>query len=975
FMVSNLDLPGAQRPWESRYGAPDRIASALEIMLSAPLGAADFNNEFGRPSLTGFFRTFELSVQEQERVQRRGYHKPIMIAGGLGTIREPCAKKAIFEPETLVVVLGGPAMRIGLGGGSASSVASGSLTAELDFASVQRGNPEMQRRCQEVIDRCAALGEASPIASIHDVGAGGLSNALPELVHDAGRGAEIRLKSIPNADFSMNALELWCNEAQERYVLAIAERGLATFDAICRRERAPYAVVGRATRTETLRLEGDAESELPVDLPLSVVFGNPPKLRIEDRRIRSSAKPFDAERLDLAEALRRVLLLPTVADKSFLVTICDRSVGGLTVRGPMVGRMQVPVADVAVTAASFSDLHGEAMAIGERPPIALVDAPASARMAVGEALLNLWAAPVRSISDIRLSANWMAASGHPGENARLYDAVKAIGMALCPELHIAIPVGKDSMSMRTVWQEQGHTRSVVAPLSLVVTAFAPVTDIRRVTTPELNTETPETALWLFDLGAQKNRLGGSALAQVFGEVGAAAPDIDSPDLLRRTLQCIRELQEQGLILAYHDRSDGGMIVAALEMAFAGATGVTIEMDQLAETTLAPLFSEELGALAQIADEAAAGVILNKHGVEHAACRVGRVRSDRQFVVARGAQTLYSASLEELRSLWSDTSFQIQSIRDEPRCAREEQSYRCDFDRRGLFVDARFEREITAPSVHRGKRPRVAILREQGVNGHIEMAAAFDRAGFESVDVHMTEILSGRSLNDFEGIAACGGFSYGDVLGAGLGWAKSILFHAGARRTFESFFKRKTTFTLGVCNGCQMLAGLKTLIEGAEDWPSLKPNRSGRFEGRTSMVRISKSPSVLLQSMEDACLPVAVAHGEGRVHFGGDADRMRFQNRGLIAARYIDDDGSPTERYPCNPNGSPGGITAWSTLDGRVTAMMPHPERVFLEFQNSWRSSASEGESQLDVTRDGQVEATSASPWLRLFENARVFVGS
>ncbi len=965
FSVSNLRLPGAVRPWEVDYGKPQRIASALDIMLEAPLGGAAFNNEFGRPNLCGYFRTFELSTPGPAGREVRGYHKPIMLAGGLGNIRREHVQKHEIPPGAKLVVLGGPAMLIGLGGGAASSMASGASEEDLDFASVQRDNAEMERRCQEVIDRCWALGERNPIVSIHDVGAGGLSNALPELVNDSGRGASFSLRAIPSDEPGMSPLEIWCNEAQERYVLAIGAESLPMFEALCKRERCPYAIVGTATAERQLKLDDVHFGEQPIDMPLEVLLGKPPKMTRNAQTGEFQPDSLQHSRIDLREALLRVLQLPTVADKTFLITIGDRTVGGLCARDQMVGPWQVPVADAAVTASGFQSYTGEAMAVGERTPLALLAAGASARMAVAEAVTNIAAAPIAQLSDIKLSANWMAPAGHPGEDARLYEAVQAVGAELCPALGIAIPVGKDSMSMRTVWRENGEDRSVTAPLSLIVTAFAPVTDVRRSLTPELSREDGPSELLLIDLGRGKNRLGGSAVLQVHGSVGEAPPDLDDPALLKGFFAAIQELNAQGLLLAYHDRSDGGLIVTLLEMAFAASAGLAISLDALGVDPLAALFSEELGAVIQVrvGDAEKVRGVLALSGLSGCVHSVGAVLEDDRVEVNQNGKVLLQEKRSALRGVWSETTHALQRLRDDASCADEEQALRVDAANLGLSVKASFtlDEDVAAPFIAKSgaARPRVAILREQGVNGQVEMAAAFDRAGFAAVDVHMSDLLTGRvSLADFQGLAACGGFSYGDVLGAGGGWAKSILFHGRTRAELSTFFARRNTFTLGVCNGCQMVSNLWELIPGAVGFPRFVRNRSEQFEARLSLVRVEKSKSVLLAGMEGSLLPIAVAHGEGRAEFADDAARAAFESTGRVAVRFADSHGEIASRYPENPNGSPAGIAAITSDDGRATLIMPHPERVFRAVQYSWRP------------RTWQEDA----PWMRLFRNARAFVG-
>jgi phosphoribosylformylglycinamidine synthase len=969
FTVSNLRLPDAMQPWEMDHGKPARISSALEIMLDGPIGGAAFNNEFGRPALAGYFRTFEQAVPAPQGAgggsarEIRGYHKPIMIAGGLGNVRDEHVQKREIPAGAAIVVLGGPAMLIGLGGGAASSVASGAQAEDLDFASVQRENAEMQRRCQEVIDRAWALGADSPILSIHDVGAGGLSNALPELVHEWHRGAHFELRRVPSDEPGLSPLELWCNEAQERYVLAIAADRLDTFAAWCRRERAPFAVLGHATADGRLVVDDEHFGNRPIDVPLQVILGKPPRMRRVAESLPARGEAFDAAAIDVRAALERVLRLPAVADKTFLITIGDRTVTGLVVRDQMVGPWQVPVADCAVTCTSYDATTGEAMAMGERSPVAVLDAPASARLAVAEVITNLAAAPIAALGDIKLSANWMAAAGHPGEDARLYAAVRAVGAELCPALGLAIPVGKDSMSMRTVWREGGEQKAVVAPLSLIVSGFAPVTDVRKSLTAELRTDRGACVLVLVDLGRGRTRLGASALCQVYGTIGEAPPDLDDPALLRGFFAAVQTLSSEGRIVAYHDRSDGGLVVTLLEMAFAGGCGLDVTVPAGAASDAAALFAEELGAVLQVehADLGRVREVFAAEGLGDALSVLGAAAPGEHIVIRRGARVLIDDRRPRLRGIWSETSHRMQTLRDDPTCADEEQAARCDPQDPGLSLRPSFDLadDVAAPFVARGARPRVAILREQGVNGHVEMAAAFDRAGFTAVDVHMSDVLEGRvDLAGFRGLAACGGFSYGDVLGAGQGWAKSILYNARARAAFQDFFQRGDTFSLGVCNGCQMLSNLRELIPGAASWPRFGRNRSEQFEARLSLVRIEPSPSVLLAGMSGSILPIAVAHGEGRVEPLADGDLARLADAQLIAARFVDHHGAPAVRYPENPNGSPGAITALTTPDGRATIMMPHPERVFRAVQLSWRPGG--------MGEEG--------PWLRLFRNARVWVG-
>ena len=961
FSVSSLRIPDFIQPWEQDYGKPGRIASALDIMLEGPIGAAAFNNEFGRPNLAGYFRAFE---EDGPDGQRRGYPKPIMIAGGLGNIRELHVHKAELPPGTAIVVLGGPAMLIGLGGGAASSMASGSSHEDLDFASVQRGNPEIQRRAQEVIDRCVALDANNPILSIHDVGAGGLSNAVPEIVHGAERGGSFELRAVPNDDPGMTPMQIWCNEAQERYVLAIAAEGLATFEALCARERCPYAVIGVAASEPELTVTDRQFNNRPVDLPMNVLFGKPPKMLRDVARESVEFKSLDLSSVTLADAVARVLRFPAVADKSFLITIGDRTVTGLVGRDQMVGPWQIPVGDVAVTTTSFDVYTGEAMAMGERAPLAVLDAPASGRMAVGEALTNIAAARIENIGDVKLSANWMAAAGHPGEDARLFDTVRAVGMELCPALDIAIPVGKDSLSMKTVWEADSQRKSVVAPLSLIVSAFAPVQDARRTLTPQLRTDRGDTDLILLDLGRGKNRLGGSALAQVYNQWGDAAPDVDAPDDLKAFFAVIQEFNAAGRLLAYHDRSDGGLLATLAEMMFAGGCGVTVLLDDLdGEGPLAALFAEELGAVLQVRamDRRAVLARLAAVGLGECSHVIGAPNGEDRLIVRHAGEVVFAASRAELRRLWSETSYRMQALRDHPDCAREAFATACDPADPGLNVRLTFNpaEDIAAPFLADGARPRVAILREQGVNGQVEMAAAFDRAGFAAVDVHMSDLIAGRiSLADFHGIAACGGFSYGDVLGAGEGWAKSILFNCRARDEFAAFFARPDSFGLGVCNGCQMLSNLHELIAGTELWPRFVRNRVEQFEARLSLVEVLPSSSLFLRGMEGSRLPIAVAHGEGRAEFRDDHGPGAALAAGLVALRFVDHFGQPAEAYPANPNGSPGGIAGLCSRDGRFTILMPHPERVFRTVQYSWHP-------------DGWGED---GPWLRLFRNARRWLG-
>ncbi len=963
FTVSNLNLPDDPQPWEIAYGKPERIASPLDIMIEGPIGGAAFNNEFGRPNLAGYFRTFEEAVPGAGGEEVRGYHKPIMIAGGLGNIRASHVEKGNIPVGAKLIVLGGPSMLIGLGGGAASSMDSGSSNENLDFASVQRDNPEMERRCQEVIDRCWQMGDDNPICFIHDVGAGGLSNAMPELVKDGGRGGRFELRDIPSDEPGMSPLEIWCNESQERYVMAVAPENLEQFDALCRRERCPYAVIGEATEAHHLELGDSYFDDRPVDLPMDVLFGKPPRMHRSVSRSSFTKPMFDSTRIDLNDAVDRVLRLPSVGSKSFLITIGDRTITGLVARDQMAGPWQVPVSDVAVTSSSFDVKAGEAMAMGERTPVAVIDAPASGRMAVGEVITNLAAAPVAKLSDIRLSANWMAAAGHPGEDENLYETVRAVGMELCPALGITIPVGKDSMSMKTVWEEDGgEQKSVTAPLSLIISGFAPVTDVDRTLTPQLATDAGETDLILVDLAAGQNRLGGSALAQVYRQVGAVAPDLDDPEDIKAFFAVIQGLNGDGKLLAYHDRSDGGLFVTLAEMSFAGHTGIDIKLDGLAEETsqfARELFNEELGAVIQVRREDTGFVLqqFSAAGLGDHTSVIGTVNQDDHIRYTFEGQAVISRPRADLQRLWAETSYRVQSLRDNADCAQEEFDNLLDSSDPGLHAELTFDinDDISAPYINKGAKPRVAVLREQGVNGQVEMAAAFDRAGFESVDVHMSDLLSGRvSLEGFNSLVACGGFSYGDVLGAGEGWAKSILFNDRVRDQFAAFFNRQDTLALGVCNGCQMLSNLHELIPGSEDWPRFVRNQSEQFEARLVMAEVPPSPSAFMEGMAGSRMPIAVAHGEGRAEFPAGTSAEQLSDSELIALRYVDNRGEVTTRYPWNPNGSEAGITGVTTRDGRVTILMPHPERVFRTSQLSWHPA--------DWGED--------APWIRMFRNAR-----
>jgi phosphoribosylformylglycinamidine synthase len=957
FSVSNLRIPGYEQPWEVDYGKPDRIVSALDIMIEGPVGAAAFNNEFGRPNIAGYFRTFEEIVPSVKGEEIRGYHKPIMVAGGYGNIREQHVKKLPIPTGAPIIVLGGPAMLIGLGGGAASSMASGSSAEKLDFASVQRGNPEMERRCQEVIDSCWMRGDNNPILSIHDVGAGGLSNALPELVHDGGCGARFEIREVHNDEPGMSPMQIWCNESQERYVIAVDPGKIDVFKSLCERERCPYAIVGRATENLQLRVHDRQFDDYMVDMPLDVLLGNPPKMSREVKTEPINQKPFDTKSVHIKEAAFNVLRLPSVGSKSFLITIGDRSVTGMVSRDQMVGPWQVPVADVAVTTSSYEGYAGEAMSVGERTPVALLDGPASARMAVAEAITNIIAAPINKLSDIKLSANWMVPAGHPGEDARLYETVKAVGMDLCPKLGIAIPVGKDSMSMKTVWQDDGGEHTVTAPLSVIISAFSPVTDVRETLTPQLRTDKGKTELILIDLGNGKNRLGASALAQVCKQIGDVPPDLDDVEQLKSLFSAIQHLHDDGHIMAWHDRSDGGLFACLCEMAFAGHCGLNIELDQLNDDDLAVLFNEELGGVIQISSEDKKHVnfILQEHGLDSCSHSIGSLLTESEIRFKRNGKVVFRSTLEELQTTWSETSFQMQSLRDNSACAQEEFDSINDKDP-GLSALLTFkpEKNIATAMIATGVRPRIAILREQGVNGQLEMAAAFDRAGFDAVDIHMSDIINNKiRLDEFKGMVACGGFSYGDVLGAGEGWAKTILFNSRVRDVFSDFFTRNDTFSLGICNGCQMMANLKELIPGASRWPHFVRNRSEQFEARFSLVEVVDSPSILLKDMAGSRMPIAVAHGEGRAEYKTTDQKAQVK----AALRYVNHNGEATEDYPFNPNGSPDGITGFTTADGRATVMMPHPERVFRTVQNSWHPD------------DWKENA----PWIRLFENARVWV--
>ncbi|KAI0665882.1 phosphoribosylformylglycinamidin [Trametes maxima] len=985
FTVSNLLIPGFEQPWETDFGRPAHIASALDIMIEGPLGAAAFNDEFGRPALTGYFRTFSESVSLPDgSTEVRGYHKPIMIAGGLGNVRPPFAHKSKISSGAKIIVLGGPGLLIGLGGGAASSQVSGAGSADLDFASVQRDNAEMQRRCQQVIDACANLGNENPIQSIHDVGAGGLSNALPELVHDSDLGATFEIRDVLVADTSMSPMEIWCNESQERYVLAISPEKEGLFRELAERERCPFSIVGTANESDELIVTDRLLKEDVIRLKMSTLFGKPPRMHRTDKHVAPPAVAFDSslssylpessESSRISDAIERVLRLPSVGSKSFLITIGDRTITGLVTRDQMVGPWQVPVADVAVTRSSygFDVPSGEAMAMGERTPVAILDAAASARLAVAESLTNLAAAYVGDLGRVKLSANWMCAASKEGEGAALYDAVKAVGLELCPALGVGIPVGKDSMSMSMKWQDGADKREVSAPLSLIVTAFGAVEDVSKTWTPQLRTDLDEpTSLLFFDLARGKQRLGGSAIAQVFKQVGSEAPDVvDAQDVKSFFVasQAIRQ-EFPGTILAYHDRSDGGIFTTLVEMAFAGRTGLRVNLEPITAESdyVSALFNEELGAVLQVRQSDVARVtdFFARHGFPQASVHtIGQVTTDEIIRFSIGSQEVYSSTRPHLQAAWAETSYRMQTLRDDPKGAKEEFALIQSSEHKGLFYDLTFTYH---PSRSLFRRPKVAILREQGVNGQVEMAWAFAAAGFDAVDVHMSDVLRGHvSLADFRGLAACGGFSYGDVLGAGKGWANSVLLNETARAAFAAFFARENTFALGVCNGCQFMSNLREIIPGAQDWPDFKPNRSERFEGRVAVVEVVPGEvtarSVFLRDMAGSKLPVAVAHGEGRVAFARDDQRAALEGQGLVGLRYVDSTGSPTEVYPLNPNGSPGGITGVQTPDGRVLALMPHPERVVALESNSWYPP-----EFADAWK-------GTGPWFRLFQSARKWCG-
>ncbi|MFW1664071.1 phosphoribosylformylglycinamidine synthase [Acinetobacter ursingii] len=946
FTVSNLNIPGFEQPWEDNYGKPSRMASPLQIMIEGPLGGAAFNNEFGRPNLNGYFRTFEQNVNGEVK----GFHKPIMIAGGYGNIRPDHVEKDAIQPGDLLIVLGGPAMLIGLGGGAASSVDSGTMGENLDFASVQRENPEMERRCQEVIDTCWRMEDFNPVVSIHDVGAGGLSNAMPELVNDHELGAILNLRKIPSLERGMSPMEIWSNEAQERYVLAIRPESLELFEEICARERCPFAVLGEATEARHLTVEDPLFHDNAVDIPMQVMLGGTPRMQRSYETVERTGNEFDTSKIDLKDAIFRVLKNPTVASKSFLITIGDRSITGMVARDQMVGPWQVPVADAAVTTTSLQGYTGEAMAMGERPPVALLNPAASARLAVAEAITNIASANIEQLGDIKLSANWMAAAGQKGEDQALFDGVKAIGMEMCPALGIAIPVGKDSLSMRTTWNDDGIEKAVTSPMSGVITAFAPVSDVRKTLTPELK-HIDGSVLVRIDLSKGQFRIGASILTQVYKAIGTVTPDVDSFEDLKDFFNLIQDWNNRGLVQAYHDIGDGGLLATVAEMMFASRLGAALEPQ-----TIESLFAEEIGAVLQLkaTDWDALQAEIESSNLRDAIHLVGRVNNTDQLSI--NGLILARA---ELQQAWAEVSHQIQRLRDNVETADQEFALIADQNHKGLIAQATFDlnEPVEAPFIAT-RRPNMVILREQGVNGHVEMAAAFDKVGFNTVDVHMSDLLAGRvDLQDFEGLVACGGFSYGDVLGAGGGWAKSVLFNPKLRDQFESFFNRESTFSLGICNGCQMLSQLAPLIPGADNWPRFHRNVSEVFEARAVNVRVEKSVSVLLQDMQGSILPIAVAHGEGRV-VASNEHLASLNSNNQVTLRYVDSLGQPTQHYPLNPNGSPEAITGVTSKDGRATIMMPHPERNFRALQHSWKPE--------DWNEDGA--------WLRMFRNARKFIG-
>ncbi len=947
FSVSNLKIPNSINPWEKDYGKPSQIASALEIMIDGPLGAASFNNEFGRPNTCGYFRTYEQKTADNEV---RGYHKPIMLAGGIGNIREDHVEKGLISDGDVLIVLGGPAMLIGLGGGAASSIGSGDQSEQLDFASVQRANPEMQRRAQEVINSCINLTNKNPIVSIHDIGAGGLSNGIPELVNDSKKGATLNLRLIPNAEKNMSPLEIWCNESQERYVLAIKNESVELFRQICIKERAPFAILGSATDNQHLTLKDSYFHNKPIDLEMSLLFGSTPKTLKDVSSLPNNEEEFNNSSIKLDDAIDRLLQLPTIASKNFLITIADRSVTGLVARDQMIGPWQVPVADCAISLSDYSGYQGEAMSIGEKTPLSLINAASAARMSVGEALTNLLSAYIEDISHINLSANWMCASGFPGEDAKLYEAVKAIGMELCPKLGITIPVGKDSMAMKSTWSENGEEKSVTSPLSLIISAFSKIPDARLQVTPLLNIK-DDSDLFLIDLGLGKNRMGGSCLAQVYNQVGRTSPDLDDPNQFAQLFSLINKFNKEKLISAYHDRSDGGVITTLLEMSFASHCGMEI----YGSNSINELFSEELGCVIQVSYKNKSKVLkeLANIGLKEFTIPIAKINNTDEIIIYQNDKIVFSKKRDALQQKWSSTSFEISKLRDNPICSESENKELVKISD-GLKVKTTYDinESISAPYLNIGVKPKIAILREQGINGHIEMAGAFTNAGFKAIDVHMSEILAGKkSLTEFQGLAACGGFSYGDVLGAGRGWANSILLNNLAKDEFSAYFSRTDSFTLGVCNGCQMVSNLKEIIPGSEKWPLFERNISEQFEARFTGVKIQKTNSIFFNGMEGSIMPIAIAHGEGRAHYESD------QINSNIAMQYVNYSGKPTQTYPHNPNGSENAIASICDDSGRVTIMMPHPERVFRAIQNSWHPD------------DWQER----SPWMRMFENARKWI--
>ena len=945
FSVSNLKIPNAVNLWEIDHGKPRQIASALDIMIEGPIGAAAFNNEFGRPNTCGYFRTYE---QQTKNNEIRGYHKPIMLAGGLGNIEESHVKKGVISQGDKLIVLGGPAMLIGLGGGAASSIGSGEQNEQLDFASVQRSNPEMQRRAQEVINTCVNLGNNNPIVSIHDIGAGGLSNGIPELVNDSGKGAQLELRNIPNDEKEMSPMEIWCNESQERYIIAVSAKNVELFSAICKRERAPFAILGEATEKSHLSLKDSYFDNTPIDLEMSLLFGSTPKTFKKANTSDVSEPEFNASSINLAGAIERILKLPTVASKNFLITIADRTVTGLVARDQMIGPWQVPVADCAISLCDYIGYHGEAMSIGEKTPLALIDAAAAARMSIGEALTNLMSIYIEDIRHINLSANWMCASGYSGEDAKLFEAVKAIGMELCPSLGLTIPVGKDSMSMKSTWRDNEMEKSVTAPLSLIISAFSKVPDTRTQITPLLDCR-EESELLLIDLGLGKNRMGGSCLAQVYNQIGNSTPDMDSPSLFAKFFLTINQLNNEGLIEAYHDRSDGGLIVTLLEMAFTSHCGLNIHTSD----PIPELFNEELGCVIQVFNRNKKKIINALADAKINSQTIATINKTDEIFIYQDDKLVFSEKRSILHQSWSSTSFEIAKLRDDPKCAQSENDQLL-LDSKGLIANPNFDinQHLSAPYINVGNKPKIAILREQGINGHIEMAAAFSLAGFEASDVHMSDILAGKiSLADYKGLAACGGFSYGDVLGAGRGWANSILYNEKTKDEFSAFFDRSESFTLGVCNGCQMISNLKEIIPGTNNWPTFEKNTSEQFEARFTSVEIMQSKSLFFEGMAGSIMPIAVAHGEGRANFSS------VSNSKNITIRYVDHNGNTTQTYPHNPNGSENATASLCDDTGRITIMMPHPERVFRAIQNSWHPSSWK----------------ERSPWMRMFENARKWV--